>query len=404
MATETTLDILLVEDSPTDVLLTEEALSQPGRFRVRSTERLAEALRLLSIGHLDVVLLDLGLPDSQELDTLRTLRHKNPKVAVIVLTGKDDEELALRALQEGAEDYLVKGQVDAGQLRRAIRYALERRASIDALQESKQSLERAVAELQAKNHEIRGMTQQLWQAAKLASVGELAASIAHELNNPLATVRLRIESMQARTPVDDPRRRTLEIIEQETKRMGDLVANLLQFSRRGDEKTSTVDICDELTKAVELIHHYLRSRQVTVQQELAQDTPIIFADRQKLRQVFLNLLTNAGDAMTQGGTLTLRSAPATLDNGLPAVQIEFIDSGTGIPSAIVKRVFDPFFTTKEEGKGTGLGLAICRRAVEDHQGTIRILSEVGKGTTVHIKLPVKVGSNVEGLHTGTPTR
>jgi signal transduction histidine kinase len=130
---------------------------------------------------------------------------------------------------------------------------------------------------------------------------------------------------------------------------------------------------------------------------LAPDTPTIHADRQKLRQVFLNLLTNAGDAMLQGGTLTLRSSPAALDNGQPAVQIELMDTGVGIPAEHLEKVMDPFFTTKEEGKGTGLGLAICRRAVEDHHGTIEILSEVGKGTTVRIVLPLKNGTNVNGL-------
>jgi len=274
----------------------------------------------------------------------------------------------------------------------------ERKRTEKNLHESKKELERAVAELQAKADEVRAATQQLWQAAKLASVGELAASIAHELNNPLATVSLRIESVLGRTPADDPRRRALEIIEQETKRMGGLVASLLQFSRRGEEKVSTVDIREELTKALELIQHLLRKRQVTVVQELAPDTPTIYADRQKLRQVFLNLLSNAGDAMPQGGTLTLRSAPGTLDNGQPAVQIEFVDTGVGIPAEQVKRVFDPFFTTKLEGQGTGLGLPICRRAVEDHHGTIQIFSEVGKGTTVRIVLPVKNGGNVNGIH------
>ena len=151
----------------------------------------------------------------------------------------------------------------------------ERKRAEKDLHESKENLEKAVAELQAKDDEVRAMTQQLWQAAKLASVGELAASIAHELNNPLATVSLRIESVLARTPADDPRRRALEIIEQETKRMGELVANLLQFSRRGEEKISTVDVREELTKAVELIQHHLRKRQVTVVQELAPDTPTI---------------------------------------------------------------------------------------------------------------------------------
>ena len=97
-------------------------------------------------------------------------------------------------------------------------------------------------------------------------------------------------------------------------------------------------------------------------QEFAPDTPIIYADRQKLRQVFLNLLTNANDAMPQGGTLTLRTAPATLADGKPAVLIEFADTGVGIPAENLERIMEPFFTTKEEGKGTGLGLAICRRS------------------------------------------
>jgi signal transduction histidine kinase len=179
--------------------------------------------------------------------------------------------------------------------------------------------------------------------------------------------------------------------------MGELVANLLQFARRSDGQPSTVDVCQELTKAVELIHHHLRKRLITVVREFAPDTPTIYADRQKLRQVFLNLLTNAGDAMPEGGTLTLRTAPATLDSGKPAVRIEFADTGVGIPAEHLGRVMEPFFTTKEEGQGTGLGLAICRRVVHEHYGTIHIGSEVGKGTTVRLVLPVKNGANVDRL-------
>jgi C4-dicarboxylate-specific signal transduction histidine kinase len=133
------------------------------------------------------------------------------------------------------------------------------------------------------------MTQQLWQAAKLASVGELAAGIAHELNNPLATVRLRIESVLAQTPENDRKYRPLTIISQEAKRMGDLVANLLQFSRRGADELSSVDVRDELLKTLELVQHQLRKRVITVVQEFAPDMPTLYADRQKLRQVFLNL-------------------------------------------------------------------------------------------------------------------
>jgi signal transduction histidine kinase len=177
--------------------------------------------------------------------------------------------------------------------------------------------------------------------------------------------------------------------------MGELVANLLQFARRGDGQISTVDIPRELTKAVDLMDHNLRERLIRVVQEFATDTPTIYADRQKLRQVFLNLLTNASDAMLQGGTLTLRTALTTLDNGKPAVLIELADTGEGIPAENLIRIMEPFFTTKEEGKGTGLGLAICRRVVQEHRGTIQIASDVGKGTTVRIVLPLKDGANVE---------
>lgn len=258
-------------------------------------------------------------------------------------------------------------------------------------------LEEALASLRTRTEEIQAMTQQLWHAAKLASVGELAASIAHELNNPLATVTLRIEAVLAQTPDGDPRRRALVIIEQETRRMADLVANLLQFSRRSGDSISTVDIRDELAKALDLVHHHLRKRAIAVGRDLADGTPPIHADRQKLRQVFLNLLTNACDAMPQGGTLTLRAGPATLADGRAAVAIEFIDSGVGIAAEHLDKVLEPFFTTKAEGKGTGLGLAICRRVVHEHQGTLHIASEVGRGTTVRIVLPLSAATNAGPL-------
>lgn len=278
-----------------------------------------------------------------------------------------------------------------------IRDISERKRAEATLRQSHEDLVRVAADLHAKNEEIRTMTQQLWQAAKLASVGELAASVAHELNNPLATITLRIESVLARTAPDDWRRRPLEIVEQESKRMGELVANLLQFSRRSSGQVSTLDIRQELTKSVDLINHHLRKLQIAVMQEFVPETPTIYGDRQKMRQVFLNLLSNAGDAMPKGGTLTLRTKPAMLPNGAPAVQIEFVDTGVGIASGNLKRIMEPFFTTKEEGHGTGLGLAICRRVIQEHQGTIEVASELGKGTTINIVLPVHTSANVGRL-------
>jgi PAS domain S-box-containing protein len=236
-------------------------------------------------------------------------------------------------------------------------------------------------ELKASSEQLAAMSQQLWQTAKLATMGELAASVAHELNNPLGTVTLRVELLLAQLADDDPRRPGLEVVEQEVERMGQLVSNLLQFSRRSQQQVSTLDVRDEIAKSLELIRHHLRNRRIAVELQLAPDLPMIRADRQQLRQVFLNLFTNAADAMPDGGTLTVRGA----SNG--AVVLEVVDTGTGIPPEVLARVREPFFTTKPEGKGTGLGLAISSRILQEHGGSLEIESALGVGTTVRLYLP-----------------
>lgn len=265
------------------------------------------------------------------------------------------------------------------------------------LQSANQQLQGSVTELQQRSDELRSTTQQLWQAAKLASVGELAASIAHELNNPLGTVSLRLESVLAQTPPDDSRRPLLEIVEQEVERMANLVSNLLQFSRHGKDQVSTLHVDEEIRTTLELTLHHLRRRSIEIVQEVQPDMPAIFADRQKLRQVFLNLLTNAGDAMPNGGQLRIRVRQNQTANEIRVVIIEVADTGVGIPPEILPRVQEPFFTTKEEGKGTGLGLAICKRIIQEHKGSLEIESKVGAGTTVRITLPVVSGTNVDRL-------
>jgi PAS domain S-box-containing protein len=284
----------------------------------------------------------------------------------------------------------VTERVRAEEAIRSLNQELEDRvkARTAELEEANRKLEHALAELRAQTDELRVTTQQLWQAAKLASVGELAASVAHELNNPLGTISLRLESVLARTPPEDPRRPALAVVEQEVERMARLIGNLLQFSRRTADRVSTVHLPDEVTRTAELAEPHLRRRGATVVFDFAADLPPILADRQKLRQLFLNLYTNAADAMPQGGRLTTRLSAETAPGGRAALVVEVTDTGVGIPADLLPRVMDPFFTTKDEGKGTGLGLAICRRIVHDHQGTIHIASEVGQGTTVRITLPV----------------
>ncbi len=250
--------------------------------------------------------------------------------------------------------------------------------------------------LRNKSEELAAMTQQLWQASKLATMGELAASIAHELNNPLATVSLHVENLMMQLPQDDEKRRPLQVVTKEVERMANLVNNLLQFSRRSHRQVSTVEVSEEIVNSVEFISYHLRSRRIEVVRKFTDSLPTIQADRQQLRQLFLNLLTNACDAMTEGGTLIVRATPGFLEDA-EAVVIEFADSGEGITPTNLEKIWEPFFTTKPEGKGTGLGLAICRRIVEEHGGTIEIESPAGSGTTVRMVFPATANGSFTNL-------
>jgi signal transduction histidine kinase len=376
MTPEVPEKVLILEDDAGVARLQQRRLERAG-FVVVCAATPDETLQLIRQGEIDLLVLDNRLSGAEDgLAFYKRLKAAGHDLPVILVTGYSDDATIIQALRAGVRDYVFKSVEYLDYLPEAVRRVLDQERT---------------------RQELRSMTQQLWQAAKLASVGELAASIAHELNNPLGTVSLRLEGVLAKTPADDPRRRSLEIVDQEVQRMARLVGNLLHFSRAGRDQVSTVDIREELTRTIELTDHHLRRRGVEVATEFNPSAPVIYADRQQLRQVFLNLFTNAGDAMPKGGRLTPRLRPGELPDGTPAVVVEVSDTGIGIAPELLVRVFEPFFTTKEEGKGTGLGLAICRRIVQGHRGTLQIESEVGRGTTVRVTLPVKNSANVNGL-------
>lgn len=339
--------------------------------------------------HIGAVVLDRRLPDASAETLLPELKRFAPHADVLIVTGYADVQSAIAAFRLGAADYIVK-PIEAGELLARIGRIEEAVKTRRALQEAQAAREQALIEL-------RSTTQQLWQSARLAGVGELAAGIAHELNNPLGIVHLRLESILNHTPPDDPRRPALEVIDSEVERMARLVASLLQFSRPGRDQVSTVDLPSEMRRTLELTEHVFRRRSVSVQTDFQPQVPDIFADRQQLRQVMLNLFTNAADAMHHGGTLSLAVHPAELPNSKAGVAITVADTGIGIDPAHLPRVTEPFFSTKEEGKGTGLGLAICRRIIEQHHGRLEIESALGAGTTVRVLLPIKNGENVNEL-------
>ncbi len=296
----------------------------------------------------------------------------------------EDSEGQVRQVEFVSNSYLVG---ESRVLQCNIRDITERKLAEEDLRQTNQRLEGALAELQIKTHELATMTQQLWQASKLTTMGELAASIAHELNNPLATISLRAEMLVGQLATEDPNRHSVLVIEEEVERMATLISNLLLFSRRSHRQLSTVNLCDELTSSLDFIQYHLRSHKIDIVTDCATDLPTVQADRQQLRQVFLNLITNAGDAMPEGGTLTVRSHAGAMPGGQPGVVIEFSDTGTGIKTDDLPKLWEPFFTTKPEGKGTGLGLPICRRTVEEHRGIIEIETRPLRGTTVRVTLP-----------------
>jgi signal transduction histidine kinase len=275
-----------------------------------------------------------------------------------------------------------------------IRDITKRKLEEESMKQANGRLEQTLAELKTKSIDLTSMTQQLWQTSKLATMGELTASIAHELNNPLAIISLRLEALAEEVVADPKKSHAFEVISSEIDRMAKLIGSLLQFSRHAHQEITLLDVRKEVEHSLELIEYYLRAQNIEVMREFAPYLPNIEGDRQHLHQVFLNLVTNASDAMPKGGRLIARIQAADSKAGVKGISIDLIDSGPGISPDVLARIWEPFFTTKQEGKGTGLGLAISRRAIEAHHGTLSIESTPGQGTKVTIFLPLTNGSEV----------
>lgn len=248
--------------------------------------------------------------------------------------------------------------------------------------------------------ELQETHQQLAQAAKLASVGQLAGGMAHEINNPITSI-LSLASHMAEDrnapSLTSRQRNSLQVITQQAHRVSQIVRNLLTFSRQTRLELSQVKLPELLDTAVTFVQYRLRNSKIRLQCEIAPNLPRVCGDAGRLTEVFVNLLNNAIDAMPAGGVLTLRAfRNADTDGG---VRVEVVDTGCGIPPEHLVRVFDPFFTTKEPGRGTGLGLSISHGIVKDHGGQIWAESQLGVGTTLAVMLPTE-GDGDDGTRLG----
>ena len=245
---------------------------------------------------------------------------------------------------------------------------------------------RLYGELGTQLDELRRTQAQLVQSAKLAAIGELAASVAHEINNPLTVVVGLSQLMQLTMPPDSHEAQRLSTIVAETQRAGRIVHNLLDFARRREPQREPVSLHEAIERALDLLEVRLK-RRIEVQCVFDAELPTALGDRDQLTQVFINLVGNAADAMPQGGMLIVHTRVQEADGGGAAIVVSVSDTGSGIRPEVLDHIFEPFFTTKPEGQGTGLGLSVTLGIVHSHGGTIDVESKLGQGTTFHVVLP-----------------
>lgn len=230
---------------------------------------------------------------------------------------------------------------------------------------------------------------QLVSSEKMASLGKLAAGIAHEINNPLGGILIYSSLMMEDLPEEDPKRGDLMRIVQEAGRCKEIVKSLLEFARQTEPKMEPTDINRAINDGLFFLVNQALFHNIQIVKNFDPFLPFVRGNASQLKQVFMNIIVNAAEAMHASGTLTIATFP-TPDR--KAVFVEFTDTGEGIPEENLTRIFDPFFTTKEVGKGTGLGLATSYGIVEDHGGKINVRSKVGVGTTFTIELPIHQGN------------
>ena len=224
------------------------------------------------------------------------------------------------------------------------------------------------------------------EAARLAAIGEMSASVAHELNNPLTAICGFSELLMGEFPEGSRQRENMELVLSEARRARDVVRRLLDFSRREKNMMAPVNINEAVSQVLALVQPMAVTQMVEIQFEAWEDLPLIYGDRSQVRQVLLNLVANGIQAMSKGGLLKVQTALA--DTGGKQVAIRVTDQGVGIPKEYMSQIFDPFFTTKPVGSGTGLGLSISKNIIMDHGGEIRVDSEEEKGTCFTVLLPV----------------
>ncbi len=375
---------MIVGGSLGEARLISELLAAAGSFEVRSAQTLSAALQQLSFHSPDLVLLNLGLPDSQGLGTLERVVAAAPDAAVVVLTAGDHDPLATQAIQSGAQDYLVKRQVDGPLLARVARYAVER--------------QRLVAELRRRQTEQFDLKDQF------------LSHISHELRSPLAAIdqfaNLLLDNLG---PLGAEQREYLEVVVRNASQLNRMIDDLLAMVRAQSGKLRVEPIAFSMTRLIKETLQTLgpraEARQVALRAELPPEVPVVWADSQRTYEVLTNLIENAIKFTPEKGSVTVTARPFAGHSAF--VEVAVADTGCGLAADDLDKVFDRLFQASKRGpsaKGLGLGLYISRELVLRQGGRIWVESALNHGSTFRFVLPVHtvVGKLYSELGRKTP--
>lgn len=385
--------ILIVDDEPMNLDLLEQELMDD--YDIVSASNGVEALAQADAENPDLILLDVQMPEMNGIEAVKKLKESEQHVhtPVFMLTAQANMEDRVVGLDAGADDYILK-PFDPDELQARIRTGLRMGRLQNELAKERNDLQQALVELKAAEA-------QLVHSEKMAGLGKLVAGVAHELNNPIGFIYANmghfaryigvLKSVCENTTLsgEDAEKAGKAFVTLEklisscsngSQRIKEIVLGLRTFSRLDEAERKSVNLHEGIDSTLTLLEHHMRDR-ITVEKQYG-DLPMVECYAGQLNQVFMNLLTNAVDAIEDEGTITIGTR---VEND--GVAISFSDTGSGISEDAQSQIFVPFFTTKDIGKGTGLGLSISYGIVEKHGGKIGVESEAGKGTTFTIVLP-----------------